>query len=110
MTVGVTGTGVPLIAPTGIGVPGIFPGEMTPYPLLKTPVSNAVPPAEIAVGLAEKPLITGAGGAGGAVGDDADGQIMLDAVSESPQGNGKAPWGVEVGSKLLTVKDWIMKK
>jgi hypothetical protein len=38
------------------------PGVMTPLPLEKTPVSAAVPPAEIVVGFATKLVIVGAAG------------------------------------------------
>ena len=56
VTAGLTVTAVPLLtAPT--------PLSMLPFPLLKTAVSWALPPATILVGLATKLVMTGDGGA-----------------------------------------------
>jgi hypothetical protein len=51
--VGLTGTGVPLVAE-------MFPGVMTPVPPVNTPVRFALPPVVIEVGLAEKLVMAGA--------------------------------------------------
>jgi hypothetical protein len=55
VTDGVTLTGVPLVSARS-------PGVMTPVPLAKTPVREAVPPAVIDVGLAMKLVMAGAAG------------------------------------------------
>jgi hypothetical protein len=52
--VGLTGTGVPLVAE-------MLPGVMIPDPPVNAPVRLELPPAVIEVGLAEKLVITGAG-------------------------------------------------
>jgi hypothetical protein len=52
---GVTLTAVPLVARR-------LPGVITPVPLAKIPVREAVPPAVIDVGLAMKLVIAGAAG------------------------------------------------
>jgi hypothetical protein len=60
VTVGLTVMAVPLVAAR-------LPGVMTPVPLTKTPVSDALCPAVIVVGFAVKLEMEAAGGGGGGV-------------------------------------------